>query len=207
MGAAGSGLLGGAGLLEGAAGQNAQKGYEKKAIQAMAPQEAAQKALLQQAQAYNPASEDKMAFASANQNAGQQLQSSLGNLSNQFMSSGGSPTGDTAFGGVATNQANRVNDPLRVWMAQQQATETQRKMGAFDSVFQAPAGQIASNYFRAAQNNTPSYGPSLQLLSQAFQGLGPKASGSGYGSPSDPVNGTDTVQPGIPGYSTGTRDP
>lgn len=201
MGAAASGLLGGAGLLEGAAGQNAQKGYEKQAIAALQPQLTAQKTLLKDAQAYDPAMQDKQAFASANQQASGQLGQTLGNLSGQFQSAGGSPTGDTAFGGIANNAANRIQDPLRVWMANQQSTEAQRKMQAFDSVFQAPAGNIASNYFKAAQLNTPSYGPSLQLLSQAFKGLGPKASGSGFGS--DPGMGTG---PGDP-LSVGGGDP
>lgn len=114
------------------------------------PTLAAQNDLYNLAQSYDPHTESLRAIAGANQNASQVFQESLKSANGNFLSSGGSPTGDTAFNVNATNAGNRAIDPLRAFSAQLLSSETSRKADMFSRVFGAPVGNIANSYFQQA---------------------------------------------------------
>lgn len=137
--------------------------------QMLAPQKAAQTDIYNLAHNYNPAAEDQQAISAANQNANLTFQKSLGDLNGNFLSAGGSPTGDTAFNVNATNAGNRAIDPLRAYTAQLLSTESQRKADMLGRVFGAQAGQIANTYFQQANGAQGDAGNALGLF---IQGLG-----------------------------------
>lgn len=179
--------LGGLGLFQQSQQAKAQSEAMRKATKPAEIQALAMKDLLAQGERYNPHEEDKLAIQSSNQNALQLLQQQLGALNGGFIGSGGSPTGDTAFNVNATNTANRVLDPLKMFQAQLASTETSRKMAALSPVLGAPSGQMANSYFQQAQMLQPNYGPSLGMFSNALGKLFPQqAAGIGAVSGLDP---------------------
>lgn len=188
------------GLLQASNAQKQQGRYINSAIAAQQPQIAAQNQILQNAEAYDPAQQDKLAFSAANQNAGQTLSSQLGSMLGNFTQGGGQPAGDTAFNLASQGAANRVMDPLRMWAAQQVALEPQKKADALSAVFRAPAGQISDTYFNAAKfaggNADPS--GSINALVNALSKMGQPAVGPG-GTAAGPVYGNQV----LPGSTQG----
>lgn len=179
--------LGAIGLMQN--GQQAKKAnaLQNKAIDAGKYTGLAQKAAYDIAQGYNPAKENQAAIDYANQSAGTQLQTNLKSLRSDFMLGGGQPTGDTLFNVKAQDRADRTLDPLRQFAAQLKSGETMQKLQAYAPAMGAPVGQLASNYFQAAQNAAPNWGPSINLFADAIKNI-PGRSSQPVTTPGNPGN-------------------
>lgn len=172
--------LGVLGLIQGGNQSAESSNRVNQGIGAYAPAQAAQGALLNQAEANNPAATDANAVNMATNNTSHMLSSVLGQLNGQFTAGGGQPTGDTAFQFSANNAANNLTNPLNAWIANQVATEPQRQAQGFENVFSAPTGGMSQAYFQGAQAAQPgpgAYSSSLAQLSQMANGWGAPQSG------------------------------
>jgi hypothetical protein len=165
-------VLGGLGLLQNSQNARSANNIQNQGLAALQPQVTAQQDLLGQAQGYSPATQDAIGFQVANNNATQNIGSSLKQLNGSFLGAGGSPTGDTAFQGAANRTAAGIAGPLALQQAQMVSSEPQRKMQALQSVFSAPAGNLANSYFNAAQQKAPSGQSWQSALNYLGQGLG-----------------------------------
>lgn len=175
-------VTGGLGLLTNAQNANSARGYQNSAANLMNLQAQGIQNYMGAANTYDPARDDQLGFQVANNNAQQNVQQALSNVNARTLASGGQPTGDTAFQGLANNTAMGILGPLAQQQAAQVATESQRKLSALASVFQAPTGQLANQYFNAAAMKAPSaesWGSALNLLSQGINGLFQHAPTSG----------------------------
>jgi len=164
--------LGAIGLIQNANAQKSQNSLTNAGVNVANLQGAGMQQALNAAETFDPAQQDRQAFQVAGNTAQQQLTQALQNLNARFTGSGGSPSGDTAFTTASLNTENRVLDPLRTWMASQVASEPQRQLGALESVYQAPAGQLANTYFNAAAQKAPSAQGLQGSIEQFMQGIG-----------------------------------
>src|ERR1019366_1678494 len=91
------------------------------------------------------------------------LNASLGQTAGRFAAGGGSPAGEAAFDFLALNDANRVVDPLKGFLAQ------------------AKPGSLSSGYFQSSNMAQPPPSSFQASLAQLAQGLGAMGTAPGSG--------------------------
>ena len=133
--------------------------------------------MLELAKGYNPAKETDIAVSRASEVTGDTLEKALRGLNARYRSGGGTPGNSSEFNVRTQGMTDRVTDPLREFIANAKANEFAKKLAAFQAVNGGNAGNLASNFFNAAQFSAnmadkfqPNYGASLGLLGNAIQG-------------------------------------
>lgn len=102
------------------------------------------------ADGYDPHFSDQAAAQYAGEVTQQNLKTALGNLNAQYRAGGGSPAGDTEFQVQAQGLTNRVSDPLRAFLANQEASVFPRKLAAYQAAMGAAPGDISGAFNNAA---------------------------------------------------------
>lgn len=190
-------ILGGIGLLSANEQARKQQRLQEQALQqqqqglssaeeANRPIKAALDEMLRMAQQYDPGRETDIAVQRAADVTENSLNRALRGLDSTYRSGGGTPGLSSEFNVQSRGLTDRVTDPLREFVANQRVNEFAKKMAAFQAVNGGNAGNLASNYFQAAQNSAgmsqmyqPQYGAGLNLLGNALQNLFNKPGGAG----------------------------
>lgn len=165
--------------------QQQQQGLDK-ANESQKPVTEALYEMLRLARGYDPGRETDIAVQRAADVTEHSLDRALRGLDARYRTGGGTPGLSSEFNVQARGLTDRVTDPLREFVANQRVNEFAKRMAAFQAVNGGNTGNLASNYFQAAQNSAnmsqmfqPQYGASLSLLGNALQNLFNKPGGAG----------------------------
>jgi len=161
-------------------------------------------ALQHWAQGYDPASEDARAIAETKPMIQSNISQALKEVSKAFMAGGGMPGLSSEFNVRTQGAVERAADPYRMWMANQVATQADRKGRALQmAAGSAPPGGLGDSFYKSMQI-TPQVSSqgSLSMLMQALMQAFPHGGGGGAGGTGD-QSGQSTMPYGQP--PTGTH--
>ena len=166
-------LQAGVGLFGAVDAFNKNKGareYNRAAAAELAARAGTMNRIRELADNYDPSIDSVAAVVYGREQARVASEQALANTNARFRQFGGQPGGDTNFRYATDSDVRRVNDPLKLFAAEQKSTETARKVGMYQQALSG-SGDVTGQYMALSQQERANPAPSLDILAAGIDAM------------------------------------